>query len=351
MARRERTTALPRPRPRLRQAQGRRFGRMDWTEDRLRLLVYAIGALAILGLVAAFATLLYSQQVGRPNQVVLRVGDQDARLSYYADRLLPWLRQNQSAGLTTNVLEDQLLAKIETELVTEILARERGITISDADINQGIGETLGIAAVSSGASFDALYRQKLKDDRISDANYRRMVRASVANTRLLDLFRGEVGTNGEQVRLRTIVITPDAAAGAGANEAARQKAQALLDQVRGGADMGTLAQTQSSDINTRQQDGLMLPEPEALLPTPVRDAVAGKNPGELLGPIQLQDSNGTAYWVVRIERREVVDYTEAQKGELAQQRLDAAIEQKRSSLTIKRQLDAQDVQWAEGQLN
>ena len=348
MARRERTTALPRHRPRgTKQETQRRFLGIALTEGRLRALILGTAGFALFVLLFAFGYRIYEDQVGRPNQVVLSVNDRDVKLSYYADRLLPWIRENQQSGISLTVLEDQLLNKLETELIIQEVAEERGIVITEADINQGIAESLG---VSGGGSFDSLYRQKLEDERMSDGSYRRMVAASVANDRLLDQLKGEVGESGEQVELRTIVITPEAE-GDDPVGAARQKAEDLLARVQDGEDMGAIAQAESADITTRQQDGLMLPEPEALLPEAVGEALAGKGEGELLGPIEVDTGTGVAFWVVRIERREEIEYTEPQREDLAQMRLDEAIAQKRANADIDRDFDASDARWAEGQLS
>ncbi|MCC7365483.1 MAG: SurA N-terminal domain-containing protein [Dehalococcoidia bacterium] len=351
MSRRERTTALPRQRPRAtRRETSRRFAGIEWTESKLRALIIGAGGLGVFLVVFGFGYIIYDQQVGRPNQVVLDVGDDEVKLSYYADRLYPWILENQQSGLGAALLETQLLSKLETELLTEQLAEKRGIQITDQDVNQGIAEALGIAGAASGNSFDTLYRQELETQKMSDSNYRRMVHASIANDRLLELFKGEVGAEGEQLELRTIVVTPDASAG-NPTQDARDRAQALLDRINAGEDMGTIAQTESADLTSRQQDGLMQPEPAELLPQALADALAGKAPGDLVGPIEVAGDTSTAFWIVRIERKETIAYSDAQKDQLAQIRLDDAIAQERTATEITRDLDSDDIEWAEGQLN
>ncbi len=332
-ARRERTTALPRHRPRPAKDSGvRRFAGIDWTESRLRALILGTAGVLLVAVVAAIGWRVYDDQVRTPNQVVLDVGGEQFKLSYYADRLLPWLQANQSSGIATAVLEEQLLSKLEEEALTLAIARERGIEITQDDINQGIADSLGISAATG--SFDALYRQRLDETGMSDANYRRMVEASVANDKLLEQIRAELPASGEQVELRAVVVQ------------SREEADKVVERINGGEDMGAIAQELSIDLQSRQEDGIMQAQPPELLPESVASALEGKNTGELLGPVQVN----SVWWVFRVERRAELPYAEGHKDSLAQLRLDELIAEKRMQTTIKRQLDADDIRWAEKNL-
>lgn len=332
-ARRDRTTALPRHRPRAAShVGGRRFAGIEWTEGRLRALIMGGAAVLLIAVIAALGWRVYDQQVRTPNQVILQVDGQQFKLNYYADRLLPWLQTNQSSGASTAILEEQLLGKLEEEALTIAIARDRGIAITADDINQGIANSLGISAATG--SFDALYRQKLEETGMSDGNYRRMVEASVANEKVLEQLRAEVGDTGEQLELRTIIV------------GSKEEAEAVLTRIQGGEDMGTVAQEVSKDLESRQQDGLMPTEPEKLLPAAVASAAQGKSRGDLLGPVEVQGN----WWVFRIERREDIAYSEPQKGQLAQVRLNELIAEKRAQSDIERNLDADDIKWAEENL-
>jgi len=335
MARRERTTALPRQRPRGKRGDNApRFAGISWTEARLRSLIIGVAGVMLVAVIAAFAYRLYDQQVLRPQQVVLQVDGEKVRLNYYADRLLPWVQENSSSGISTSVLEDQLLGKLEEESLTLLVAQDRGITVSEDDINQGIAQTLGVTG-ASGSSFDTLYRQKRDELKMSDANYRRMVKASVAHDRVMAQLREGLGAEGEQFELRTVVVE------------SKEKGDDVLKRIQGGADIGSIAQTESNDLQTRQQDGIMPPEPLSLLPDNVQAAVQGKGQGDVIGPIEVAGN----WWVFRIERKTNIAYTDAQKDQLAQQQLDKLIAEKRQQVKIQRSLDASDVRWAEGQAN
>lgn len=290
------------------------------------------GAAALLLLVVGiFAWRQYDERFVKPNEVVLSVGDSDVKLSYYADRLASFVQQNQSSGLSLAILEQSLLSKLEEEELTIQLAQDRGITISEDDISQSIAAELGVPVGGDGSAYDNLYRQRLKATNMSSSNYRRMVKAQVADKRLREQLTNEIGKTGEMITLRTVVLDTE------------DKARAILDRVNKGEDMGTIAQTESLDLTSRQADGIMQPEPTALLPEPVRTAIEGKGEGQIGDVVQVANN----WWVFKLEKRDPAGtYADAQQQQLADQKLTDIIAQKRASTTIDKSLDPSDIDWA-----
>ncbi|MCE7928549.1 MAG: peptidylprolyl isomerase [Dehalococcoidia bacterium] len=329
MSRRERTTALPRPR------------RRETIDTRPRYLGVPIGEaavrLAILGGAAALLVLVlgligwnwYSDTFRRPNEVILRVGPERVKLSYYADRMPLFFQSNPNETATLNA--ENLLRKLEEEALALLVAGNAGITITDEDVTNAIAESLGVPVGGPGSSFDTLYRNRLKTLAMDDSAYRRMTKAGVAAEKLTERYTQEIGDTGELVTVRSILVD------------SREKADELLGRIKNGEDMGTLAQMESADLTSRQQDGVMLPTAPALMPKSIQDAIAGKGEGELVGPIQVQQY----WWLVRVEERNPAGvYDEPDKEQLAQIKRNEAIEEMRSRTTIKRTLSASDIDWA-----
>ncbi len=337
MARRERTTALPRPRPRKRAASERRvFG--IFTNDRLQRFGIIGGAIALLLVIAGvLAYRVYDERIGRPGSAVLTVNGQEFSLSYYADRLGPFLRANAGSGVSPTILEEQLLNKMESEAVALDLAREKGIALGRDDVEAFIASQLGVDRKAP--SFDTLYRNQLRTLAMSDSNYRRLKQAELANAKLLEEQVTAAGETGEQITLRTIIV------------ATEDDANQLKARVLAGEDLGTLAQTNSLDIEARQKDGLMPPEPIELLPENVGKAAEGKNPGDFLGPVEVQGN----WWIFRIDKREPTAFSQAQKDQLSATRLTSLVDERRDELRlagkIERSLSASDVKWAEGRVS
>ncbi len=288
----------------------------------------ALGAL-VLGL---FAWNEYQERYVRPNSTVLTVAGEDVSLRYYTDRLRPWLEQNLSSGISSSLLEQSLLVKLEDEELTRLIAQDRGITITDEDITSAIAEDLGVEVGGDGSAFDDLYRERLRATQMSEGNYRRLVEAQVANERVTDQLIAELGETGEFVTLRTIVVDSE------------EKATELRGKVAAGEDMGTLAQTESLDLTSRQVDGLMVPDPPGLMPEAIRNAIEGKPEGEVFDPVQV----GNNWWVFRIEKRQPESpYSEENQNQLADLELARLIDEKRTATSIQRSLDPDDVAWAE----
>lgn len=334
-ARRERTTGLPRPRVREKAPRGRRFAGVTWTERHGRLAIIGSAVLLLLAIIGAFAYRIYEDRIGRPRTVILEVGTTDYTLGYYRDRLSQFLRANASQNSSIALVEQDLVTKLQDEALTIQLAHDKGVAITEDDITRSIAESLGVPVGGNGSAFDSLYRQRLQTLHISDGNFRKLTEAQVANEKLLDKFKTDLGENGEQLVLRTVVLSD------------QDVANGILQRIQSGEDMGTVAQKESQDLEGRGKDGLLDPEPLALFPDSIQAAIAGKNIGDLIGPIQV----GADWWVFRIEKREPTPYTDAQRLQLAQQQLDAALKEKRATTRIATSLDGDDIRWAEKNLN
>lgn len=339
MARRERTTGLPRPRPRAHHTGGRTFAGITWTEKHGRLAILGGAVVLLLIVLGAVGYREYDYRVLTPGHTVLTVGSDQVKLSYYTDRLYKYAQDDQaqataSGGTATNtaLLEQQLLGTLENEALTVQLAKEKGINLSDDAITKEIADELGVPVGGSGSSFDTLYRAKLKSTKMSDGTYRRYAEANLAYARLLDNFKNDLGAAGEGITIRTVVV------------ASEDAAKTVAAQINEGQDMGTIAQTTSIDDTSKSNDGIMTPVPTELLPQSIQDAIKDKTQGPaLFGPVKVQNN----WWVFRIDKRDPsYSYSDADKSQLSQLHLLNAIKAKRDSTTIKRNLTTGDVDWA-----
>lgn len=331
MARRERTTALPRRRGRERVTHRRTFLGIARDERSARWAILGSASLLLVLVFGILTVNFYRGRWVRPNEVVLSVEGQDVKLRYYADRLLPFLQENISGGLSQSLLEQSLLTKLEDEQLTELMAKDRGISISDGDINAAVAADLGVPVGGDGSAFDNLYRERLKTVGMSDGNYRRLIRADVADTRVKEQLTKDLGETSEMITLRSVVLNSE------------EKAKEIQARINGGEDLGTLAQAESLDLTSRQVDGVMQPEPAKLLPESLRTATEGKAEGTLLGPVQV----GSNWWVFKVEKRDpAAVLTDVQKAQLVQLEFDRLLGEKRKGVKIERHLDAGDIRWA-----
>lgn len=335
MARRERTTGLPRPRPRAHTRSAGRVGGL--TERQLRFGLLSFAAVLFVAVVGLFGYRLINEAYLRDDKTILSVGDEKFSLGYYADRLVQYYQATQETGTTLQLAELGLVSQLETEAMTRIIAEERGITVSSEEVTAAIADGLGVPVGGSGSSFDTLYRQRLNTLNMSDKNYRRLTEGSVYRTKLIDAYKAEIGDKAELVTLRLVVVST------------KEAADAILARAQAGEDLGAIAQAESTDLQTRQKDGVTTAEPETLLPEAIRTATAGKPAGsELFGPVQIEAN----FWVYKIEQRDPEgELTDTQRDQLAEKRLADDLAARRAALStageIDRDLSASDLRWAE----
>ncbi len=303
-------------------------------EGALRLAILGIAVLLLVIVAGAFAYRVYANNILRPNNIVLTVGEDKIKLSYYTDRLYEFALAN--AQVPVPVLESSLLAKLQEESLTVQLARDRGVDLSDEAVTQSIADKLGVPIGGSGSPFDTRYRAELKRVGMSDANYRRLSMAELANTKLREIVATEVGDTGEMVTLRAVASIDQA------------ESQKVFDRIKGGENMGTIAQTESLDLGSRATDGVQSAAPPLLFPEELQEALAGKADLELFGPVEIGDQ----WWVFRVDTRDPAGpYTESQKTSLEEVKFDEAIAAKRATLTITQTLSASDAAWARENTN
>jgi parvulin-like peptidyl-prolyl isomerase len=327
MARRERTTGLPRARGPKPAKPVSRFG-----EREQRLTVVGVGVLLIAVLLGLFGWRYYDDNYRQPNKTILSIAGESYSLRYFSDRLYLAATQQSGSGTNISLLEQTVLTDLENEAVIISLAKEKGITVSDEDITTEIASQLGVPVGGAGSSFDTLYRQRLKSVKMSDGAYRRYTEAQVYQQKLSQSFQDQTGEKTEMITLRTVV--------SGTQEAANT----VLALAKTNADFGSIAQTQSTDLTSRQKDGVMDAEPARLLPENVRNAIQGKPAGdEIFGPIQVE----TNWWVFKIESKDAEGtLSETQKSQLADLLVQDAVKERRATVKIDRNINSSDYTWA-----
>jgi hypothetical protein len=333
MTRRDKTTGRPRRRESDRAAAGSKRG-FSWSETHTRLAILSSVGVLLLLVLGLIVYEWYDENVGKPNKTILQVDDQEFSLEYFTERIVPFATENPR--LSRGFLEPALLTKLEEEAVTIAEAERRGIDTSDDAVTQYIAEELGVAPGGAGTPFDTLYRQRLRETGLSNSDYRQLSRAALAESAILEQITEELGDTGPKIEMRVVVLGTEA----DANE--------VVERIEGGEDMGTIAQTDSSDIESRQQDGLLTLTPPELFPESVRTAMEGQEPGTLLGPVLVQSQ----WWVFRVERvEEESTYTDTDKEQLAESRLAALLSELRSAANITRSLSDSDIEWAYRNVN
>jgi len=191
------------------------------------------------------------------------------------------------------VLRRQVLERIIMERAQLQLARETGVRVDDATVNAAMGRI----AEQNGLNLQQ-FRERLEKEGVSFGRFRSEVRDDIILTRLRDrevdsriqvtdgelenflaaqsgVAAGSVEYNISQILLRV----PDNASTERIDQTRRQ-AEALVIQLRGGADFARLAASNSNSPEALQGGSLGWRSAERL-PTLFLDAVKDLKPGEL----------------------------------------------------------------------
>jgi parvulin-like peptidyl-prolyl isomerase len=168
-------------------------------------------------------------------------------------------------------------------------------------------------------SFD----QWLDENNLTLEEFQEIQRSQLLANKMIEQVTALVPTTAEQVHARHI-LTSDSA-----------KAQALVEELKGGANFAALAQQASEDISTAANGGDLgwFPREVPLMPPVVADEAFSLQPGEMSDVIESEQG----YHIIKVEAREenrpltpeMVVFLQQKTFEkwLGEQRRDAVIEQ------------------------
>ncbi len=329
MPRRDRTTGKPKHRPKPESERGQTVAGVSWREGYTRWAILGgVGAL-LLVVVGLIGYRWYDENIGKPREVVLRVEDQSFSLGYFTDRLGPFAVQNPN--LTEGFREPAMLTRLEEEAIMVHMARERGYDLSDEAVLDHIAEDLGLERGGDDNTFDEVYRSRVRQTGMGESDYRRMSRASLAESLLLEDVMDDVGETGETVTLRAVLHVDE------------DEATAIYERIDDGEDMGEVALEASLDPESREDEGLLEPSPRRLYPGEIREALEDADEGDLIEPLEAQG----AWWVIRVEDIDPDgEFTEEVQQELADEELRELIEDTSDELEISRSLSDSQRRWA-----
>lgn len=203
--------------------------------------------------------------------------------------------------------EGGILAQlIDTKLQMQ-LARKRGITVGSDEIQRALDDVKQKNGIPSDAALDSL----LREDRFDLASYKEVLRDQITILKLINReVRAGVVLSDEEVRtyyqeqldrrvapkeyhLRQILLpvpSPDRA------DTVQQAAEAVISQLRSGADFPDMARRYSSGPESKLGGDLGNLSIDQMRPE-VREAIEPLQPGEISGPVR----TSAGYHIFRLE--------------------------------------------------
>jgi peptidyl-prolyl cis-trans isomerase SurA len=248
---------------------------------------------------------------------IIALVEEDVILKSELDDAITHLeRQVQARGESLpprSVVEEQMLERLIINRLEVLRAEATGIRVSDADIDQALnrvamnnGMTLSqlrMALEADGIDFDE-FRDDMRQEMLSSRLRQRVVQSmdEITETEIEILLASDRLGGSEYLLSQILINVPEAASPAEANQA-RERAQEVLDQLRGGMDFGAAAITYSQAPDALEGGDVGWRNLNALPPM-FADAIEGRDAGAVVGPIR------TPAGYVILHVRDVRDHSE-----------------------------------------
>lgn len=151
-----------------------------------------------------------------------------------------------------------------------------------ADFNKWLGEG-GVtekdvrASIADELAINELVAQVTSDATVTDADIATFYRA-----------HPEEFTIPPAVKARHILLAINPSASAADKDAVKKRAQALIKQLKGGADFAALAKANSDDQSNKDRGGDLGAFERGMMVKPFEDAAFGAKAGSIVGPVETQ---------------------------------------------------------------
>ena len=283
-----------------------------------------------LGILVVFALVLiaygyYSQNIQPQGKTVFSVGDRDYDYAYLEKRVDADIASGefQVNDIQTSVANTVL--KIQNEELVRLTAREKGISITDEELEARMREELNVPEDAPRERFASALQLELQNSGLSLDQYEEIVTSLALEDKLQEQLATSVPAEGEQVDLLIL------------QTATRESAQAALDRINAGEEFQDVAQ-ELSVHTSKQVGGEFGWAPRGLLPKSIEDVVFA-----LPGRSQVvQDNLGFFVFEVRDKQMRPID--DALKQRVVQSQLNETVTATRTAEGVTNSLTIGQVQ-------
>jgi len=283
-----------------------------------------------LGILVVFALILiafgyYSQNIKPRGETVFSVGDRDYDYAYLEKRVDADIASGefQVNDIQTSVANTVL--KIQNEELVRLTARDKGISISDEELEARMREELNVPEDAPRERFASALQLELQNSGLSLSQYEEIVTSLALEDKLREQLATSVPAEGEQVDLLIL------------QTATRETAQAALDRINAGEEFQDVAQ-EVSVHTSKQVGGEFGWAPRGLLPKSIEDVVFA-----LTGRSQVvQDNLGFFVFEVRDKQTRPID--ESLKERVVQSQLNETVTATRTAVGVTNSLTIGQVQ-------
>jgi len=252
------------------------------------------------------------------------VNGQTILLADYERQVAQYQQSLVAQGLDPSTAEGQArLAEIRQEVLDNLIdsalveqgAVGLGVSVSDAELEAKIA-----ADIETGGG-QAAFDEWLQATGLGREDYKQMLREALLAQRVMDAVTADLPQVAEQVHARQIVV------------GSREVADQVLAELQAGADFAAVARDKSTDLATKDNGGDLGWFPAGLIPLKMENLAFSMQPGEIGGPLQMDDGY---HFIQVMERDQGRPISAEMQGQLKLALFDRWLEEQRTKATIER---------------
>ena len=283
-----------------------------------------------LGILVVFALLLiafgyYNDRIKPRSETVFSVGDRDYSYAYLEKRVDADLATGEFRPSDIQNSVANTVLKIQTEELLRRTAKEKGVTITDEEVEARMRTELNVPKESSRERFASAVQLELQNSGLSLSQYREIVRAHALEEKLREQVKSTVPSEGEQVDLLLL------------QTATREAAQAALDRINAGEEFQDVAQ-EVSVHSTKNVGGEFGWAPRGLLPKSIEDVIFSQTGRSQV----IEDQLG--FFVLETRDKQTRPIDDALKERIVTAQLNETVRQTRESVGVTNRLTIGQVQ-------
>jgi parvulin-like peptidyl-prolyl isomerase len=232
-----------------------------------RTIIIAAAAIVTVGAIAGVA--IYDDRVRPFQTTVLEVDGTTIKMGYFLKRVA--ISRQQPVSMLQTLAREEMLKEEAPNPPYSIAVTAQDIDQYARDLARGTSATIG------DAEFREWYRQQLNEYRLSDAEFRDLLRTTVLTQKMSRYLGERVPTVADQVFVNMIAVK-DAATGA----EVKRKFEA-------GQDFASLAREYSSDAQLKTDGGKVGWFPPGVLLSSLDSEAFALKPGQASDPMYIDD--------------------------------------------------------------
>jgi parvulin-like peptidyl-prolyl isomerase len=182
-------------------------------EDSRNAFLLVSGITVVVVIAIGIALFGYLDNRTSDSDAVVRVGDEEVSYSYLQKRMAPFMSGTASLSPEQfSSLLSSIMAEVEQEKLLFHVAGQKGITVSDEELEAEMREDLVVKADATKEAFATALRRELVTTGLTLDEYRSIQRAQVIETKLREQFSSAIPADAEQVNIRLLQVSTQSAA-------------------------------------------------------------------------------------------------------------------------------------------